>query len=470
MIGRLQVRLGENTHENGLFSAPCPSVFIVRDDTWFATHAGCAWEPGARCTERPAASTRVVYAWHGYPVWSACVDIRGVERRANEEDGSGIGEVDVSGTDRRNMIGCEMCTDLNCVVMTIDVCSHDATVSNAWRGGVSLLHGHSSAYYSVSCGTERRVWCYTFVGAVLLLCRPRVGVVSCVLWHSEEGGERWHGGAGEGQMSCGVGNCALCAVCHVCDCGVYCRVCGIILWGLLCCARYDVSCGVQCEALCARAGRGGEGVCGRRHLRCTSWLLGTSLKRGRCMHGLASLALHEPSCEVTYQNCCVLCWRGCCTMCVYYGACGVVCGGCLVLACTIHRAGLGVGPAACCAMCVYYGACGVVCGGCLALACTIHRAGLGVGPATCCAMCVYYGACAVVCEGCLALACTIHRVGLGVGPAACCAMCVYYGAGGVVCGPCIRGLARGPGGGASRLARASCQHEGAEEAPLRYLR
>ena len=84
MIGRLQVRLGENTHENGLFSAPCPSVFIVRDDTWFATHAGCAWEPGARCTERPAASTRVVYAWHGYPVWSACVDIRGVERRANE--------------------------------------------------------------------------------------------------------------------------------------------------------------------------------------------------------------------------------------------------------------------------------------------------------------------------------------------------------------------------------------------------
>ena len=36
--------------------------------------------------------------------------------------------------------------------------------------------------------------------------------------------------------------------------------------------------------------------------------------------------------------------------------------------------------------------------------------------------------------------------------------------------PCIRGLAQGPGGGASRLARASCQHERAEEAPLRYVR
>ena len=36
--------------------------------------------------------------------------------------------------------------------------------------------------------------------------------------------------------------------------------------------------------------------------------------------------------------------------------------------------------------------------------------------------------------------------------------------------PCTWGLARGPGGGANQLARASCQHERAEEEPLRYLR
>ena len=95
---------------------------------------------------------------------------------------------------------------------------------------------------------------------------------------------------------------------------------------------------------------------GRRHLRRASCLLGTSLKRGRCMHGLPSLALHEASGEVYYQNCCVLvlCCRGCCAMCVYCGACDVVYGGCLALACAIHRAGLGVRPVVCCVVCEHY--------------------------------------------------------------------------------------------------------------------